>query len=448
MSNVVIAGLQWGDEGKGKIVDLVCPAFDAVARFQGGHNAGHTVKFADRHFALRLIPSGILHEGMRCVMGNGMVIAPQAFTTEMGELAGAGVAAEGRLFISDRATVLLPPHVHLDRAREVARGADAIGTTSRGIGPAYESKAGRYGLRVADLAAPDLEERLEGLLAVVLPQLAALGADGGGAGGDDLDPSDLEVGPLAERCRAWAADLAPYVADAGALLRGWLRAGDSILFEGAQGALLDIDHGTFPFVTSSNSTVGGAAVGTGVPPTAIDGVIGILKAYSTRVGAGPFTSELSEAVGAHLGKRGNEFGTVTGRPRRCGWLDLVAGRYAARLSGLTAIALTKLDVMDELAEVEVCVGYRIGGEERRDYPASRAAQEAAEPIYRTMKGWRTGTAGLLDYDDLPQAAKDYVAFIEDEMEAPAIVISTGPRREETILRRDLPVYGELVGERM
>ncbi|HMB52595.1 MAG TPA: adenylosuccinate synthase [Thermoanaerobaculia bacterium] len=446
MSNVVIAGLQWGDEGKGKIVDLVCPAFDAVARFQGGHNAGHTVKFGDRHFALRLIPSGILHDGMRCVMGNGMVIAPQAFTTELGELIAAGVDPTGPLFISDRATALLPPHVHLDRAREAGRGADAIGTTSRGIGPAYESKAGRYGLRVADLSAPDLEERLEGLLAVVRPQLAALGADGNAAGGDDLDPSDLEVGPLAERCRAWAADLAPYVADAGSLLRGWLRDGASVLFEGAQGALLDIDHGTFPFVTSSSSTVGGAPVGAGVPPTAIDGVLGILKAYTTRVGAGPFTTELTDDVGRHLGKRGNEFGTVTGRPRRCGWLDLVAGRYAARVNGLTGIALTKLDVMDELAEVKVCVGYRIGGEVRRDYPGSRAELTAAEPVYETMPGWQTQTMGLLDYADLPQAAKDYIAFVEEEMEAPAVIVSTGPRREETILRREVAAFDGLLGE--
>ncbi len=440
MANVVIAGMQWGDEGKGKIVDLICPAFDAVVRFQGGHNAGHTVKFGDRHFALRLIPSGILHEGMRCILGNGMVIAPDAFLEELGELRDAGVDGDGRLFVSDRATALLPVHAALDQAREKARGADAIGTTSRGIGPAYESKVSRYGLRVADLGASDLEERLEGLLAVIRPQLADLGAD--------LDADECDVAWLAEKCRGWAEALAPMVADTSGMLHGLRRDGANVLFEGAQGALLDIDHGTFPYVTSSNSTVGGAAAGAGVPPQSIDGGIGILKAYTTRVGAGPFVTELEGDTGEHLRRRGNEFGTVTGRPRRCGWLDLVAGRYTQRLNGVDGFALTKLDVMDELEEVQVCTAYRIHGEERRDFPADRAEQEAAEPIYKTVPGWQADTVGTLDFDDLPAAAKDYVALIEEELETPVLIVSTGPRREETILRRDLESFKKVTGGRL
>jgi adenylosuccinate synthase len=440
MANVVIAGMQWGDEGKGKIVDLICPAFDAVVRFQGGHNAGHTVKFGDRHFALRLIPSGILHEDTQCFLGNGMVVAPQAFLDELAELRAAGVDDSGRLFISERATVLLPLHALLDQARERARGADAIGTTSRGIGPAYETKMGRYGLRAVDLLSADVEERLEALLEVVRPQLAAL--DG------EVAAEELDAGRLAAQCRTWGEALAPHLADVTQRLWELRRDGADLLFEGAQGALLDIDHGTFPFVTSSSSTVGGAAAGAGVPPTAIDGVIGILKAYTTRVGAGPFVSELHGPVGEHLRTRGNEFGTVTGRPRRCGWLDLVAGRYAQRLNGVGGIALTKLDVMDELDEVKVCTGYRVGGEVRDDFPADRAAQESAEPVYETVPGWKSKTAGVLEWDDLPQGAKDYIGFIEEALDAPVLIVSTGPRREETILRRELPRFGELTSGRL
>ncbi len=440
MANVVIAGMQWGDEGKGKIVDLICPAFDAVVRFQGGHNAGHTVKFGDRHFALRLIPSGILHEGMQCLLGNGMVVAPQAFLDELGELRAAGVDDAGRLFLSERATVILPLHAALDQARERARGSDALGTTSRGIGPAYETKMGRYGLRAIDLLAPDVEEVVGALLSVVRPQLESLGAD--------VAAEELDAARIADQCRAWGEALAPFLDDTTHRLWELRRGGADLLFEGAQGALLDIDHGTFPFVTSSSSGVGGASAGAGVPPTAIDGVIGILKAYTTRVGAGPFVSELTGGVGEHLRKRGNEFGTVTGRPRRCGWLDLVAGRYAQRLNGTGGIALTKLDVLDEVDEVKVCTGYRIRGEVRDDFPADRAAHEAAEPVYRTLPGWKANTAGVLEWDDLPQKARDYVEVIEDALEAPVIIVSTGPRREETILRREHPRFGELTSGRL
>jgi adenylosuccinate synthase len=440
MANVVVVGMQWGDEGKGKIVDLVCPAFDAVVRFQGGHNAGHTVRFGDSHFSLRLIPSGILHEGMACVLGNGMVVSPEALLGELGELAQAEVETRGRLWISDRATVLLPTHVALDQARERARGAAAIGTTSRGIGPAYESKAARYGLRMVDLAADDLEERLAAWLEVVRPQLDALG----GA----ADPEAVDAGALAGRCREWGERLGPMLRGTEMLFDTWLREGRSILFEGAQGALLDLDHGTFPYVTSSSATAGGAATGTGVAPTRIDATLGILKAYTTRVGGGPFTTELEDETGEFLRKRGNEFGTVTGRPRRCGWLDLVAARYAQALNGTDGLALTKLDVLDDLPELRVCTGYRVAGEVLAEFPADRAALAAAEPVYRSFPGWRAKTAGVLSWDELPVPARDYVSFIEDQLETPVVFLSTGPRREETLIRRDLPAFAALTGGRL
>ena len=423
MPTLVIVGMQWGDEGKGKIVDLICPAFDAVVRYQGGHNAGHTVKFGDRHFSLHLIPSGILHPGTACVLGNGMVVAPDAFLAERDRLRAAGIDDSGRLFVSRRAAALLPWHAELDRAREAARGDGAIGTTARGIGPAYESKAGRYGLRLVDLLAADLDQRLDALRAVIAPQLAALGAE-------PPAPAAAE----AERCRAWGEALVEHLADGEQLLGGWLAEGKSLLFEGAQGTLLDLDHGTYPFVTSSSATAGGAAPGAGVAPTAIDGAAGVLKAYVTRVGGGPFTTEQTGELGEYLRRRGNEYGTTTGRPRRCGWMDVVAGRYGQLLNGVDAIALTKLDVLDELDEIEVCTAYRIGGRTVHDFPADLAALEEAEPVYQTLPGWRASTAGALSYEDLPAAARDYVAFLEDQLGAPVEVISTGPRREETIVR--------------
>ncbi|MEM7050000.1 MAG: adenylosuccinate synthase [Acidobacteriota bacterium] len=436
MANLVIIGMQWGDEGKGKIVDLICPAFDAVARFQGGHNAGHTVKFGDQHFSLHLIPSGILHPEMRCVLGSGMVIAPDAFLSERDGLRAGGIDDRDRLFLSSRATVLLPCHAALDQARERARGDAAIGTTSRGIGPAYESRAGRYGLRLVDLLAPDLEERLDRLVGMVGGHLAA-------AGGDER----LEVAPLLEQCRRWADELAPAICDTEALLAGWLAAGKGLLFEGAQGTLLDRDHGTYPFVTSSNCTTGGAAVGAGVPPTRIDGAVGILKAYSTRVGAGPFVTELHDEAGEFLRSRGNEFGTTTGRPRRCGWLDLVAGRFSQRLNGIDAIALTKLDVLDDLDEIKVCTAYRIDGRETQEFPASLHDLERAEPVYRSLPGWRQGTVGALERRQLPAAAQAYIEFIEGEIGATVDLISTGPRREETIVSTEGPLAA-LLGDRL
>jgi adenylosuccinate synthase len=434
MANVVIVGLQWGDEGKGKIVDLLCPAFDAVVRYQGGNNAGHTVKFGDRHFALKLIPSGILHEGLPCVLGNGMVVSPEALFEELDQLHGAGVTTRGRLFISNRAQAVLPPLVALDLAREAAAGEGKVGTTGRGIGPTYEMKMARFGIRLSELGSPHLEERLRAQLGRIEAELSALGADPIG-----------HPGPIADRCRAWSERLQPYLADTEHLLHGWLDEGRSLLFEGAQGSLLDVDHGTYPYVTSSNPTAGGAATGTGVPPTAIRGVLGIVKAYTTRVGGGPFPGELDDEAGERLRRRGNEFGTVTGRPRRCGWFDAVAARYAVRLNGAELVALTKLDVLDTLDEIPVCVGYRHQGKVLTAFPSCLETLEEVEPVYETLPGWKSDTCGVLEFGDLPQAARDYVSFLEERIGAAVGLVSTGPRREETILCGSQVLAGWLGG---
>ena len=436
MANVIIVGMQWGDEGKGKIVDLLCPAFDAVVRYQGGHNAGHTVKFRDRHFSLQLIPSGILHEEMQCVMGNGMVISPEHFQGELGRLHEAGVRSEGRLFVARRAHVLLPCHAALDQAREAAQGAEKIGTTSRGIGPAYENKTSRFGLRMCDLFAPDLEDRLTLHLGKIRAELSSLGNE-----------SVPQLSEYMDLCRAWGESLLPYLRDTEHLLHAWIDEGKSLLFEGAQGTLLDVDHGTYPYVTSSNSTAGGACTGTGVAPTRISGAIGVLKAYTTRVGGGPFPSELSGNVAEFLRQRGNEYGTVTGRPRRCGWMDTVVARYARQLNGIDVIALTKMDVLDDFDEIPVCTGYRIRGEVVRDFPCDRWSLENAEPILRTFKGWKRSTVGMVENGDLPQEARDYIDFLEQEIGAPATLVSTGPRREETIVR-DHPDLARLTSGRL
>ena len=424
MPNIVIVGMQWGDEGKGKIVDLICPAFDAVVRYQGGHNAGHTVRFGEEHFSLHLVPSGILHGEMLCALGNGMVIAPDALFRELEMLQEAGVETAQRLFISHRAHLVLPTAVALDRAREAARGEARLGTTFRGIGPTYEGKASRMGLRLCDLFRTDLEERVRYLLSRAAAELKSLGV-----------AEEQEPAALLEQLYGWQESLKPFLNDTELLFHRWVDEGKSLLLEGAQGTLLDLDHGTFPFVTSSNSTAGGASTGTGLPPTAISGSVGILKGYSTRVGAGPFATELEDATGEFLRKRGNELGTTTGRPRRCGWLDLVATRYARRVNGIGAIALTKMDVMDDLEEIQVCVGYRQGGEVFQEYGARFESGEPYEPVYRTMPGWRRSTVGTTSYEDLPAAARAYVEMVEEEVGAPVAIISTGPRREETILRQ-------------
>jgi adenylosuccinate synthase len=362
---------------------------------------------------------------MLCVLGNGMVIAPDAFLKELDRLHEAGVESDDRLYISNRAHVLLPCHALLDQAREQARGEGKIGTTSRGIGPAYESKISRYGLRMCDLFAPDLDDRLRAQVGKIRSELQSLGAE---------PCPEPEV--YADLCHQWGERLKPRLRDTEQLLNRWIAEDKNLLFEGAQGALLDIDHGTYPFVTSSNSTSGGACTGTGVPPTRIDGAIGVLKAYTTRVGGGPFPSELSGDIAEFLRKRGNEYGTTTGRPRRCGWLDTVVARYAQLLNGVDAIALTKLDVLDDFDEIPVCTGYRVNGQILRDLPPDQWSLENAEPILHTMKGWKTSTVGILDESDLPPAARDYIDFIEQEIGAPCAMISTGPRREETLIHED------------
>jgi adenylosuccinate synthase len=422
MSSTVVLGMQWGDEGKGKIVDLICPAFDVVVRFQGGDNAGHTVKFGDRHFALHLVPSGIVHPGKSCVLGNGMVIRPEALFEELDGLAASGIDTAGRLFVSHRAHAILPTHLELDAARERAAGGGKIGTTARGIGPAYESKAARFGLRLGDLVSEALEERLGRLVDHLGGELERLGG------------RRPDADALLAACRGWAGRLEPLLADTAYLLNGWLDEGRSLLFEGAQGALLDLDHGTYPYVTSSSPTAGGAGAGSGVAPRRIEAVLGILKAYTTRVGGGPFVTELEDENGEFLRSRGNEFGTTTGRPRRCGWLDAVAARYAVMLNGTDALALTKMDVLDTFDEIRICVAYRIDGEERRRLPATVAELARAEPVYRTLPGWQRDTVGTVEFDSLPAAARKYVAAIEEEVGAPVAIVSSGPRREETVLR--------------
>lgn len=419
MPNTIIIGLQWGDEGKGKVVDLVCPGFDAVVRFQGGHNAGHTVKFADRHFALHLIPSGILHPEKQCVLGNGMVISPAALLEEIDSLEAAGVETDGRLLVSDRAQLILPLHGALDAAREEALGDEKIGTTLRGIGPAYETKVSREGLRMCDILAPDFAHRVETRLARVsqiLPNAAAL-----------LDET-RDAWP------EWRYRLKPLIQDTQTILNDWIDEGKSLLFEGAQGVLLDVDQGTYPYATSSSVTAGGASTGSGVAPTKIDGVVGVLKAYTTRVGEGPFPGELLDDVGERIRRRGNEFGTTTGRPRRCGWLDLVAVRQAVRQNGVTALALTKLDVLDSFEEIPVCVGYRVSGKEIRALPADSEIVARIEPQLEILPGWNEETVGLEKYEDLPEKARKYVEYIESFLGVPAAIVSTGPRREETIAR--------------
>lgn len=435
MANVIIVGMQWGDEGKGKIVDLLCPAFDSVVRYQGGHNAGHTVKFKDRHFSLHLIPSGILHPGTRCVLGNGMVVSPTAFFGELDRLMEAGVDPNGRLFLSNRAHALLPWHAELDQAREAARGELAIGTTSRGIGPAYEAKTSRYGVRLGDLVSGGLAARLETEYRRVRVELESLGA-----------PAPTPLHDLLAQCSGWAERLAPLLADTEVLLSDWIEAGDSLLFEGAQGALLDIDHGTYPYVTSSSSTAGGACTGTGVPPTAIEGSIGVLKAYTTRVGGGPFPTELEDATGEYLRERGHEFGTTTGRPRRCGWLDIVAARYARRLNGTGVIALTKLDVLDELEEIKVCTAYEVDGRTTPDMPSEVSAFERARPVYEAVPGWGQDTTGIVEVEKLPGAARDYIRLIEERVGAQVELVSSGPRREETAVSNGGVLQG-LLGPR-
>jgi adenylosuccinate synthase len=422
---VAVLGGQWGDEGKGKIVDLLADRFDVVARYHGGHNAGHTVKFGDRHFALHLLPAGIVR-GRIGVIGPGVVVDPEALLSEIDAVRAQGIEIGGNLLLSERAHLILPYHRLLDAAREKAAGDKKIGTTLRGIGPAYESLAARRGIRVADLFRADiLERRVTAFAAESVPQLRALGCE-------DVPPA-AEVLHL---LTAAAPRLAPHAADTGRYLRDHLKRGGTLLAEGAHGAMLDICSGTYPFVTSSTCTSAAVAPGLQIPPRALDASLVVLKAYSTRVGAGPFPTELSDATGEFLRARGNEYGTSTGRPRRTGWFDAIVARTAVELSGADAVAITKLDVLDDLPEIPVCVGYRLDGKTIADVPALVEDVERVTPVFETLPGWKTKTTAVTRYEDLPEAARRYVAFLEERVGAPAAFIATGPRREETIWRTD------------
>jgi adenylosuccinate synthase len=423
--NVVILGSQWGDEGKGKIVDLLTDKAALVARFQGGHNAGHTLVIDGKKTALHLIPSGILRDHVRCVIGNGVVVAPDALIKEINMLEDRGIKVRERLKISGSCPLILPYHIALDQAREAARGNAKIGTTGRGIGPAYEDKVARRGLRVSDLANMDrfaikLQEVLD-FHNFSLTQYYG------------VEPIDFQT--TLDLVRDWAEVLLPMMAVVTKLLHDARESGENILFEGAQGSLLDIDHGTYPFVTSSNTTAGSAASGSGFGPLYLDYVLGITKAYTTRVGSGPFPTELSCEIGRHLGEKGHEFGTTTGRERRCGWFDAAALRQAVRVNSLSGICLTKLDVLDGLDTLQICVGYQDAQGKNADMPMHADDFQAITPIYETMPGWSDVTLGVQRIDDLPQAAKDYINRIEELVGAPVDIVSTGPDRVETIVLR-------------
>jgi adenylosuccinate synthase len=420
--NIAVLGAQWGDEGKGKIVDLLTPNFSIVARYQGGHNAGHTVYANGRKFVLRLLPSGILHEGITCVIGNGVVVDPQALFGEIDEVQAAGITIGDRLIISDKAHLILPYHRELDVLSEARRGEQKIGTTSRGIGPAYEDKIARRGVRVGDLPNRDA------LATAVRHNVAARNRI--------IPESTMDADQvLTDLARAWQR-MGPWVRDVSLVLSRARSEGRSIMFEGAQGTLLDIDHGTYPYVTSSNATIGGVCTGLGVPPRAIDGVIGVAKAYTTRVGEGALPTELTGEMGNRLRESGQEFGAVTGRPRRCGWYDAVAVRYAVRVNGLDALALTKLDVLDGLAELQVCTAYRCKGAILTEMPGDHAQLSACEPVYESLPGWSSPTAGARRFLDLPGQARAYIARLEEITGVPAAIVSTGSAREDTIIRED------------
>ncbi|MGA3211786.1 MAG: adenylosuccinate synthase [Terriglobales bacterium] len=423
----VIVGAQWGDEGKGKIVDVLSDNFAVVARYAGGHNAGHTVTIHGQRFVLQLVPCGVLRAGCTGVIGNGVVFDPIAFLKEVQRLREAGVRVEGgpggNLFISNRAHVILPYHRMIEIAAETAPGRVKIGTTSRGIGPAYEDKMSRRGLRVADLLDSDLLKRhIENACHEKNEIVHAL------FNHEPLDPDAI----YAEYAQA-AEQVRPFVADTALLLNQAIARGEPVMFEGAQGTMLDIDHGTFPFVTSSSATSGGATIGTGVPPTALETVIGVSKAYCTRVGEGPFPTELHDSTGQLLRDRGREYGAVTGRPRRCGWMDLPLLRYAVMVNGITWLVITKLDVLDELPEILVCTAYKVNGKEVTEIPSQAAGYGQLEPVYQTVPGWRTSTLGINRLDALPAAARDYMALLERETGARIGMISTGPDRDQTIM---------------
>ena len=426
MANVAVIGAQWGDEGKGKIVDWLSERADVVVRFQGGHNAGHTLVIDGKVFKLSLLPSGIVRPGKLSVLGNGVVVDPWALSDEVERLRGMGVEVTPQYLIgADTAALILPVHQQMDDYRETANAAKRIGTTRRGIGPAYEDKVGRRAIRVIDLANPQaLRDKVEGLLAFHNALRRGMGRE------------EVEAGELVEQLREIAPKILPFADRVWQRLADARRADKRILFEGAQGTLLDVDHGTYPFVTSSKTVAGQAATGSGMGPGAVSYVLGITKAYTTRVGEGPFPTEQANETGQRLGERGKEFGTVTGRSRRCGWFDSVLVRQAALTGGIDGIALTKLDVLDGMETLDICTGYRLDGETLDALPAEPDAQMRVEPVYESLSGWQESTQGARSWADLPAAAIKYVRRIEELIEVPVALLSTSPEREDTILVRD------------
>ncbi len=424
MTNTILIGAQWGDEGKGKIIDILTEQSDYIVRYQGGNNAGHTVKYADKSFILHLIPSGILRPGKKCLIGNGVVLDPEAFFEEIEMLKKKGVSVNGRLFVSEQAHLIFPYHRLLDKLKEESNDSKKIGTTQRGIGPCYEDKMARLGIRVADLVDdPEVfRKRLRHVLAIKNRVLTEI-----------YDHHPLSFDEIERQYLGYRKKLIPYAANTALLLNKAIRNRKKVLFEGAQGTLLDIDHGTYPYVTSSNASAGGALTGTGVGPTQIDEVVGVIKAYTTRVGEGPFPTEFPDDLMRKIRDKGEEYGATTGRPRRCGWFDAVIGRYAVAVNGISRLAVMKLDVLDELKEIKICTGYRYGSKIFKDFPANVEVLKKCVPVYETHKGWLKNITGVKRYQDLPQEAKRYLKRIERLMETPIKIISVGSNRAQTIM---------------
>jgi len=427
MSNVVVVGTQWGDEGKGKVVDLLSAQVTRVVRFQGGNNAGHTLVVDGKKSIFHVIPSGIFHPDTRCLIGNGVVVDPEVFLEEIKGLFDKGIAINPkRLGVSGRAHLIMPYHKAIDIAREKAKDASRIGTTGRGIGPCYEDKVARAGIRVIDLTEPDiLKQKIKANLKEKNFYLANL-----------FGAEPLEYQPIIERYLSIAHELSPFIADVSTELDEAIRRNESILFEGAQGTQLDIDHGTYPYVTSSNPVAANACIGAGIGPKSLDSIVGIVKAYTTRVGAGPFVTELVDETGNYLQEKGQEFGATTGRPRRCGWLDLVVVRYSARINGLTHLAITKLDILTGLDPVNLCVGYEYKGKRLENIPAQLSILDKCSPVYDAMDGWQEDISGARTFKDLPNNAQAYVKRIEDFVDVPVSIISVGSGRNETIVRKN------------
>lgn len=425
-TNLVIIGAQWGDEGKGKVVDLLTEQANAVVRFQGGHNAGHTLVIDGKKTVLHLIPSGVLHEGVKSYIGNGVVVCLRALFKEIEELEAAGVPVSDRLRISPNCALILPSHAALDNAREKARGENKIGTTGRGIGPAYEDKIARRGLRLIDLTYPmRFHERLRELMDFHNFQLQHY-----------YKTAPVDFAAVADEWNTYLPRIQPLIADITLHLAAHRRHKERVIFEGAQGAMLDIDHGTYPFVTSSSTAAGGAATGSGIGPRSLDYILGIAKAYTTRVGGGPFPTELDDEIGQHLATRGYEYGATTGRARRCGWIDLPALRRGILNSDISGICLTKMDVLDDLAEIKVCTGYQLDGKQIDIAPVGADELARCQPVYDTLPGWQSKTVAKTQYQALPEKAKNYIAYLEEKLGVPIDIISTGPDRADTIIRNN------------